>query len=158
MTPDSIRTAPVIGTIQSAHFGAIATVHDHDAVEFAVVAPLFFLLLAGIIEFGQVFQIQHTICNASRRGARAGIVDGATTASIEQKVKSQCAATLNCQEADLTVTVKVNDNELTDVSAAEEGDEIEVSVSVPFSKVGSGFYLAMFSDSEIFSTSVLEHE
>lgn len=44
------------------------------AVEFAIVAPLLFVLLFGIIEFSVVLFDQATITNASREGARAGIV------------------------------------------------------------------------------------
>ncbi len=73
------------------------------AVEFAVVAPLFLLLLAGIIEFGQVFRIQHLLANASRRGARAAVVDGRTRTQIRGIVKAHCAQIMNISEDDVTV-------------------------------------------------------
>lgn len=40
------------------------------AVEFAIVAPLLFVLLFGIIEFGALLYNQAVITNASREGAR----------------------------------------------------------------------------------------
>ena len=40
------------------------------AVEFAIIAPLLFVLLFGIIEFGVVLYNQAVITNASREGAR----------------------------------------------------------------------------------------
>jgi Flp pilus assembly protein TadG len=43
-------------------------------VEFAVVAPLLFVILFGIIEFGFLLYDKAVITNASREGARAGIV------------------------------------------------------------------------------------
>ena len=46
------------------------------AVEFALILPLFFLLLFGIVEFGLVLYNKQVITNASREGARAGIVAG----------------------------------------------------------------------------------
>jgi Flp pilus assembly protein TadG len=50
---------------------------DHKGtavVEFAIVAPLLFLILFGIIEFGILLYDKAMITNASREGARAGIV------------------------------------------------------------------------------------
>lgn len=44
------------------------------AVEFALVAPLLLLLLAGAVEYGLIFYNQHIITNASREAARFGIV------------------------------------------------------------------------------------
>jgi Flp pilus assembly protein TadG len=40
------------------------------AIEFAIVAPLLFVLLFGIIEFGAILYNQSVITNASREGAR----------------------------------------------------------------------------------------
>jgi len=44
------------------------------AVEFAVVAGLFLMIVFGIIEFGILMFDQHILTNASREGARAGVV------------------------------------------------------------------------------------
>jgi Flp pilus assembly protein TadG len=44
------------------------------AVEFAIVAPLLFLLIFGIISYGIMLYNQALITNATRTGARAGIV------------------------------------------------------------------------------------
>ena len=43
-------------------------------IEFALVAPLLFLLIFGIIEFGLLLFNKHVITTACREGARAGIV------------------------------------------------------------------------------------
>ena len=43
-------------------------------VEFALVIPIFMLLLAWILEFGRVLMVQQVITNAAREGARAGSV------------------------------------------------------------------------------------
>lgn len=44
--------------------------------EFALVAPLFFLLLFGIIEAGRFIFYYETLSNATREGARYAIVNG----------------------------------------------------------------------------------
>ena len=128
------------------------------AVEFAVVAPLFFLLLAGIMEFGQAFRIEHMLSIACRRGARAAVVEGATTSQVQQKVKAHCVQTLKVAEANVTVEIAVNGDPLVDVSKALEGAEISVTVKVPYSKAGVGFYANMFATSTLSSTCLLEHE
>ena len=43
------------------------------AVEFALIATVFFLIVAGIIDFGFAYYMKQTITNASREGARYGI-------------------------------------------------------------------------------------
>ena len=44
------------------------------ALEFVVLFPLFLLIIAGIVEFGHLFYVRHTLTNASREGARAAVV------------------------------------------------------------------------------------
>jgi Flp pilus assembly protein TadG len=45
-----------------------------SAVEFALVLPVLMLILFGTIEFGMVMYSREVLTNASREGARAGIV------------------------------------------------------------------------------------
>jgi Flp pilus assembly protein TadG len=45
-----------------------------SAVEFAIILPLLLVIIFGIIEFGLVLFNKQVITNASREGARAGIV------------------------------------------------------------------------------------
>jgi Flp pilus assembly protein TadG len=62
-------------------------------VEFALVLPLLLLIVFGIIEFSLVMYDKAVITNASREGARAGIVlasPKATTAQIQQVVANYC--------------------------------------------------------------------
>ncbi|WHZ17309.1 MAG: hypothetical protein OJF52_004161 [Nitrospira sp.] len=44
------------------------------AVEFAILLPLFIMFVWGAIEFGMAYYTQEVLTNASREGARAGIV------------------------------------------------------------------------------------
>ncbi len=128
------------------------------AVEFAVVAPMFVLLLAGIMEFGQAFRIEHMLSSASRRGARTAVINGSTTTQVVQKVKSQCVETLGVKDTDVSVEVTVNGNTTTDLSKAKGGDEIDLTVSILYSKAGVGFFASMFASSTLSSTCTFEHE
>ena len=48
-------------------------------VEFALVAPLFFLLLFSVIEAGRFMFYYETLSNATREGARFAIVNGSNS-------------------------------------------------------------------------------
>jgi Flp pilus assembly protein TadG len=127
------------------------------AVEFALIAPLFLMLLAGIMEFGQAFRIQHSLSMAARYGARAATIDGSTNDSVIQKVQVTCKNSLSFVTSDLTIEVLVNGSNA-DLSTAKTGDAITIIVSVPFAKAGVGFYAKMFDKKTLSSTCTLEHE
>ena len=66
--------------------------------EFALTAPILFLVLFGIIEFGVLLHDRAIIINASREGARAGIVfdhpNRISDADIQQVVTNYCGTYL----------------------------------------------------------------
>lgn len=70
-------------------------------VEFALVLPVFMLLIFGIIDFGMGFHTWITVTNSAREGARLGAVRG-TEAEIVQRVHDT-ADTLDA--ANMTVMV-----------------------------------------------------
>jgi Flp pilus assembly protein TadG len=53
-------------------------------VEFALVLPVFILILVGIFDFGRAIFAYHTLANASREGARQAVVDQTLT-HIEER-------------------------------------------------------------------------
>jgi Flp pilus assembly protein TadG len=97
------------------------------AVEFAVVAPIFLLLVFGMIEYGRMVMVYQVLTNASREGARVAVLDGATTASVTAQVNTYLS---NGTITGATVTVTPNPP-----STAEFGDPVTVTVSIPFSQV-----------------------
>jgi Flp pilus assembly protein TadG len=54
-------------------------------VEFALVLPMFLLLLFALVDFGRAFFTWQVVTNASREGARAGAVQS-TAAQIDTKI------------------------------------------------------------------------
>ena len=52
-------------------------------VEFALVAPVFFLIVLGLFEFAWLNVIRHTADTAAYEASRAAIVPGATVADAE---------------------------------------------------------------------------
>jgi Flp pilus assembly protein TadG len=97
------------------------------AVEFAIVAPIFFLLVLGMIEYGRMVMVQQVITNASREGAREAVLDGATAATVTSTVNDYLTAG---SISGATVTVDPSP-----LSGAEFGDPVTVTVSIPFSQV-----------------------
>lgn len=96
-------------------------------VEFAVIAPLFFLLLFGIIEFGRALTVQQILTNASREGSRRAIVEDATVTEVQQVVDDYLSG------ASISgTTVNVSPSSLDSVGL---GDPVRVTLSVPFSSV-----------------------
>jgi Flp pilus assembly protein TadG len=69
--------------------------------EFALVVPIFLLLIFAIVDFGMGFHAYITVTNSAREGARVGAV-GSDAATIETRVRDT-ADSLN--QANLTVTV-----------------------------------------------------
>lgn len=96
-------------------------------VEFAVVAPVFIMLVFGMIEYGRMVMVQQLLTNAAREGARVGVLDGATTASVQTSVTSYLT---NASVSGSTVTVSPNPP-----SSAGYGEPVTVTVTVPFNQV-----------------------
>ena len=57
------------------------------AVEFAIIIPVFLLLVFGIVDFGHAWYMDHLMSNASREGARYGT--RYMTDSLNQRVMPQ---------------------------------------------------------------------
>jgi Flp pilus assembly protein TadG len=62
-------------------------------VEFAIVVPLLFTLVFGIVDIGRAYFLYNNLTNAAREGARYGAVQpaltGATTTAIQALVRSK---------------------------------------------------------------------
>ena len=66
-----------------------------EIIEFAMVTPIFALLIAAIFDFGFLFRNWELVTNAAREGARVGVLpayacDGSTT-DIKQRVQAYMA-------------------------------------------------------------------
>jgi Flp pilus assembly protein TadG len=65
-----------------------------SAIEFAIILPVLLVILIGTMEFGYVMFAKAVITNASREGARRGIVwsdPRASNAEIGQAVMNYCS-------------------------------------------------------------------
>ena len=74
-------------------------------VEFALIAPIFILLVFGMIEFGRMVMVQQVLTNASREGARLAVLDGTTTSDVTTAVGNYLTnAAINSSQAITTVS------------------------------------------------------
>ena len=93
-------------------------------MEFALVLPIFLLVLFAIVDFGMAFHAWLTVTNSAREGARLGSVH-ATSAEIEQRVRTT-ADTL--EQTNLAVTVTNAEDQ-----GGQPGESVVVDVSYSYS-------------------------
>jgi Flp pilus assembly protein TadG len=111
------------------------------AVEFAIISVLLIMIVFAVIEFGILMFDKHILTNASREGARAGIVmrdprvsDDAIEAIVNAYAK-EFMVTFGSGKLDTKVTPL---EALRDITST--GDELEVAVTYEFDfLVLSGF-------------------
>jgi len=63
-----------------------------ELIEFAFALPILLLVVAGIVDFGILFQRYETVTNAAREGARIGILPDYSEADIQGRVNTYLAA------------------------------------------------------------------
>lgn len=131
-------------------------------VETALVLPIFFGVVLGIIEFGRAFMVAELLNNAAREGARAAIMSGSTNTEVETTVREFASSTIGVSPDLLTVTINVtpatgNPDPGNDVSFAHKRDMCDVSVSVAFNNVN---YLPaeFLSSANLIGQSAMRHE
>lgn len=98
------------------------------AVEMAVLLPLLLLILIGTMEFGRVFNIQNSLTQAAREGARHAAIHYDDASLDVEGTALGAAPSLD----GLGVTVADN------ASSCSDGSNVEVTTSVTLSSM-SGF-------------------
>ena len=84
-------------------------------VEFALVAPLLLVVIAGIVDFGFLFQRYEVVTNAAREGARLGSLPGYVTCGnpvsapgVDQRVRDYVQQGLSLTAGALTAAMPSN--------------------------------------------------
>ncbi len=96
------------------------------AVEFAIVAPIFFLLMMASFEFSRLNVIRHTADNAAYEAARHAMVPGATAAEAIAKANS-ILNTVGTRGARVTINPTI---------LGPEVDSINARIDVPLNQNG----------------------
>jgi Flp pilus assembly protein TadG len=102
------------------------------AVEFALIAPLFFLFVLGFFEFTRGVMVQQALSNSAREGCRLAAL--ATTMSqtpVEAKVRQYLQGVVPGASSSTVVTVTVSPA----LAGITPGTAITTTVQVPYSSV-----------------------
>ncbi|MEX0683107.1 MAG: TadE family protein [Dehalococcoidia bacterium] len=94
-----------------------------NLVEFAMVVPIFLILVFAIVDFGMGFHAWITVTNAAREGARIGAV-GADETTIEDRVRDTTSSIV-----DDNVTVTINN------AQGEPGESVSVDVEYEYEMI-----------------------
>ena len=121
------------------------------AVELAICLPVLILLVCGSIEFGLLFYNQQVITNASREGARAGIVAETVNADIIQIVENYCSGKL----INLNGANELQANAVT-VSALDADNDLSVSVIYDYDFLFGG--ILGFTDKTLSAQTIMRME
>lgn len=117
-------------------------------VEAALVLPVFFMAIVGIVEFGRGMMVTQLVTNTAREAARQAILDGSTNVKVTDFAKTSLAGAASAEIADVDVTISVvpaqgsgaTGNQL---ATTEAYDLITVEVAIPYDKISffTGKYL-----------------
>lgn len=88
-------------------------------VEFALIVPIFLLVMLGLFDLGRAVFYHSTISNASRQAVRLGIVDQNLTA-IRQAAVDNASGVMPISTGDVTVTFLAPDLSVTGTCPAEK--------------------------------------
>ena len=102
-----------------------------STVEFAIVAPVFFLVVLSLIQFAGLLMSQNVLTAAAREGGRVASMP--STLSTNTVVAAAKDRALRGGIAPDLVTVNVNPTVLSDL---DTGAELRISVSAPISEMG----------------------
>jgi Flp pilus assembly protein TadG len=132
------------------------------AVEFAIVLPLLVIMLFGIIEFGLILYDKAVVTNASREGARAGIVYR-TTASGDYSPLTDTDITniVNNYCQNKLVTFGSSNNATTTITrnGGSPGGDLTVNVAYHYDYlVLPGFISALTGGIDMVATTIMKME
>jgi len=95
-------------------------------IEFALLAPVLFMLILGMIEFGRVLMVAQLLTDAAREGGRQAVLAGSNTDKVTSTVDT-FLTNAGVNGAHTAVSP--------DPATANQGDAITVTVTVPASAI-----------------------
>ena len=114
-------------------------------VEFTVVAPVFFLLVFGIIQFGMIFSLQNTMLNAAREASRSMAVQSLTSSQAQTvavnylapytntftyAIRDHCLDTPKVQDVTVTITTSAAAASVINYMSLFTGKNLSASVTM----------------------------
>jgi Flp pilus assembly protein TadG len=99
-----------------------------SVVEFTLIAPFFFTIVFGLIEFSRMVMCYQVMTSAAREAARQGTLPGSTSSDVTGLANEVLSA-----GAVSGATVSVSPNE---VASLEKGQTFTVTVQGPYNAMG----------------------
>ena len=129
-------------------------------VEFSVMAPLFFLMMFGIIEWGNIFFIQNSMFIAARLGVRKAAVNSASNSSANV-VAATCGSSssptpLTGTGHTYTFTYSYNQG-CTGASSTAYGN-VALTVATPAAAVAVINYLGLIGSENLTASVTMQQE
>jgi Flp pilus assembly protein TadG len=81
----------------------VAVRRGATTVEMAIVAPLFFLFVFGLVEFGRVQMVKNMMHAACRSAARLGAMEGVKTADVRNRVLQMMGSSMDTSKLNVLV-------------------------------------------------------
>jgi len=120
------------------------------AVEFALIAPIFFTVILAIIEFGRMMMVQQILVNAAREGARASVLPSETDSQVSTVVTNYMSAA--------GVSGYTQSLSPTEASGPTSGTNMTMTISVPCSTVSWLGGSTWFNGKTLSAKVVMVHE
>ena len=104
-----------------------------SAVEMAIVAPLLFLLIFGMVEFARMVMLKQALVNAAREGSRTAILANVLSSSdaetaVRESLKESIANSSDTSKVRVTITPST-------LAGMASGTSVTTRVEVTFSDV-----------------------
>jgi Flp pilus assembly protein TadG len=124
-------------------------------VEFAVVAPVFFAIVFGLVEFGRMTMVKQALSDAACVGCRtASLATTQNSNKVETAVRESLEPFISAAGDSAICRIAVQP---TDFGAIERGEEITVNVEVDFSDV-SWISLGYLQDTTLTAEATMQRE
>ena len=118
-------------------------------VEFALILPILVMLTVGAVDFARAFFSLQVVTNASREGARAGVVLGATSAQVNATMDNVLVT------GGLTAPPSYT---IVGVDGAVTGTPTTVTISYPFQTLAGAMIPGWGGTINLTQTTVMRHE
>ncbi|WP_314191519.1 TadE/TadG family type IV pilus assembly protein [uncultured Arthrobacter sp.] len=120
-------------------------------VEFALLAPVLIMLLLGIMEFSRAYNVQTTLTNAAREGARAMAINNNATVALTATTNAGGALNPKLSDSNLTFAFQTIPQTTPAPTSCTPGSQVTLTVTYslstmtgiagPFAMTGKGTML-----------------
>jgi len=142
-------------------------------VETAVILPVFFIMISGVLEFGHVYMVIHSVNSAANKASRLAATEGATNTQVTAQLVQNLSTTFNTGKMRVLIkdasayddtevdpdTISVDQMPNLDISTAISRQLFLVRVEVSYDEITivPSFWRRIIG-AEIVGQSIMRHE